>query len=90
VSSSTPESNNTHQEVVAIREKLQHIQSTNLKNVWEQIKELNEQNALLIQEVTLLRKSMSEQVANGVVKASIFLAFLSFVLAFFIAILLEL
>lgn len=74
MSSSTPESNNTHQEVVAIRQELQHIQNTNLKNVWEQIKELNEQNALLLQEVTLLRKSMSDQVAKGVVIGSIFLA----------------
>lgn len=71
---SSVEPNNTHQEVVAIRRELQHIQNKNLKNVWEQIKELNEQNALLIKEVTLLRKNMGDQVAKGVIVGSIFLA----------------
>jgi|GEM_PF-6480787 len=74
INSETPELNPTDKELAVIRKELEHLQKKSLRNIWEQIKELNEQNALLVQEVTLLRKGLSDQVAKGVVIGSIFLA----------------
>lgn len=64
----------TLNELVAIRQELEHLQDRGLANVWEQIKDLNEQNAALLKEVSLLRKTISDQVAKGFIIGSIVLS----------------
>jgi predicted nucleic acid-binding Zn-ribbon protein len=64
----------TLKEIIAIRKELEHLQNRGLANIWEQIKDLNEQNVALLKEVSLLRKNLVEQVAKGFIVASIVLS----------------
>jgi hypothetical protein len=59
----------TLRELIAIRQELERLHDRYLAKA----KELNEQNAALVKEVSLLRKNLIDQVAKGVVIGSIFL-----------------
>jgi hypothetical protein len=63
----------TLKKIIAIRKELEHLQNRSLANVWEQIKDLNEQNAVLLKEVSLLRKNLADRVAKGFIIGSIVL-----------------
>ena len=74
-SNDLPEQPNfTLKELISIRRELDHLQNRGLANVWEQLKDLNEQNASLLKEVSLLRKNLADQVAKGFIIGSIVLS----------------
>jgi hypothetical protein len=68
-SETSQQSDPTLRELITIRQELERLHDRYLAKA----KELNEQNAALVKEVSLLRKNLIDHVAKGVVIGSIFL-----------------
>jgi hypothetical protein len=66
IQSQSQTSSPTLEELIAIREELENLQNQGLDAIWKQIKNLNEQNAELLNEVKLLRQSLITKITYGV------------------------
>lgn len=84
-SNDSPEkSASTLEEIIAIRRELEHLQDRSLVNIWEQIKDLNKQNAALLKEISLLRKNLAYQIAFSLIIVTPMMSLFTFYIILFV------
>lgn len=72
----------TLDELIAIRQELENLQNQGLDTIWKEIKNFNQQNAELLNELKLLRKTLADQIVNGFIRGTILMGILSGLLLF--------